>query len=325
MIRTAGAAFNPLLIHGGVGLGKTCLLEATVQGLKDAHFKLNVLWITAEGFTNSFLESMRAGALGPFRARYRGAGALAVDDVHFLAGTRATQNEFLHTFNALLERGAPIILTADQHPRQISRLTEELVTRLLGGMVVRLEPPDLATRRGVLQASAEARGIKLPEAVLEYMAQHLRSSIRELQGALNTLMAHSTLTGKLLDLSLARNALRETIHHDTSAIGLRDVEQAVCKLFQVDPETLKSDSRVRNVAYPRMLAMYLARRHTGCPYNTIGQHFGGRNHSTVMSAEKKVGQWIRDEEQRGLLPGFESVTHLIDELERSLNVSSKSL
>jgi chromosomal replication initiator protein len=319
MIRTAGTSFNPLLIHGGVGLGKTYLLEATVRGLRAAHSRLSVIWITAEGFTNGFLESMRAGTLGAFRTRYRGAGALAVDDVHFLAGTRATQSEFLHTFNALHERGAPIILTADQHPRQISRLTEEIVTRFLGGMVVRLEPPDLTTRRAMLQATSEARGIKLPEPVLTYMAEHVRCSIRELQGALSTVLAHAVLTGEHLDLSLVRNALRELIRHDKSAIGLREVEQAVCRLFQIEPEALKSDSRARLVAYPRMLAMYLARKHTESSYGTIGQYFGGRNHSTVISAEKKVERWIRDEEHRGLLPGFESVTDLLASLERTLN------
>jgi chromosomal replication initiator protein len=301
-----------------VGLGKTHLLEAITQGLRQVHPSLNVLSITAEAFTNSFLESMRAGTLGGFRTRYRGLGALALDDVHFLAGTRATQNEFLHTFNSLIVRGAPIILTADQHPRRISRLTEELVTRFLGGMVVKLEIPDLATRRAILQARSEARGVSVPGTVLDYIAEHLRTSVRELEGAIHSVIAHALLTGKRLDMVLAKAALRDTIHHTAQAVGLRDVERAVCQLFQIDPEALKSDSRARALAYPRMLAMYLARKHTGAAYSEIGRHFGDRNHSTVISADKKVQGWLRDEQQNALLPGFETIADVLADLERTL-------
>jgi chromosomal replication initiator protein len=318
MIYTAGKAFNPLVIHGGVGLGKTHLLEAITQGLRVVHPGLNVLSITAEAFTNSFLESMRAGTLGGFRTRYRRLGALAMDDVHFLAGTRATQNEFLHTFNSLIDYGAPIILTADQHPRRISRLTEELVTRFLGGMVVKLELPDLVTRRAILQARSEARGVCVPGAVLDYIAEHLRSSVRELEGAIHSVIAHALLTGKRLDIVLAKTALRDTIQHTAQNIGLRDVERAVCQLFQIDPEALKSDSRARALAYPRMLAMYLARKHTGAAYSEIGRHFGDRNHSTVISADKKVQGWLRDEQQNALLPGFETIADVLADLERTL-------
>src|SRR5271157_1815963 len=318
MIHTAGKVFNPLVIHGGVGLGKTHLLEAISQGLRVVHPGLNVLSITAEAFTNSFLESMRAGTLGGFRTRYRRLGALAVDDVHFLAGTRATQSEFLHTFNSLIDRGAPIILTADQHPRRISRLTEELVTRFLGGMVVKLELPDLATRRAILQVRSEARGVSVPDTVLDYIAEHLRSSVRELEGAIHSVIVHALLTGKRLDMVLAKAALRDTIHHTAQAIGLRDVERVVCQLFQIDPEALKSDSRARALAYPRMLAMYLARKHTGAAYSEIGRHFGDRNHSTVISADKKVQGWLRDERQNALLPGFETIADVLADLERTL-------
>lgn len=200
-----------------MGLGKTHLLEAITHGLRLIHPGLNVLSITAEAFTNSFLESMRAGTLGSFRTRHRGVGALAMDDVHFLAATRATQSEFLHTFNSLIDRGAPIILTADQHPRRISRLTEELVTRFLAGMVVKLETPDLATRRAILQSRSEARGVSVPGIVLDYIAEHLRSSVRELEGAVHSVIAQALLTGKRLDLVLAKAALRDTIRHDRAS------------------------------------------------------------------------------------------------------------
>jgi chromosomal replication initiator protein len=318
MAVSAGSAFNPLVIHGAVGLGKTHLLDGVGHLLRQSHPGLNVLHITAEAFTNNFLDAMRTGTLSNFRARLRGVGALILDDVHFLATTRATQGEFLHTFNALASKGAPIILSADQHPRLLSRLSEELVTRFLGGMVVKLESPDLATRRSILQAKALARGVDVPAAVIDFIAEHLRSSVRELEGALHTVVAHALLVGKRLDLNLARSALRDTIRHTSQAVAIRDVERAVCQLFQLDPETLRSDSRARAQAYPRMLAMYLARKHAGAAYSEIGRYFGGRNHSTVISAEKKVVGWLRDEQRVSLLPGFESVADLLADLERSL-------
>ncbi|MBY0395433.1 MAG: chromosomal replication initiator DnaA, partial [Thermoleophilia bacterium] len=253
-----------------------------------------------------------------FRSRYRGAEALIVDDVHFLAAKRSTQDEFLHTFNALAAEGVPIVLSSDQHPRLIPRLTDELATRFLGGMVVKIDAPDPATRRAILKAKAEARGVDLPEAVVAYIAEHLRASVRELEGALHSLLAHAVLTGKRLDLTLAKSALRDTIRHTAAAVALRDVERAVCTLFQVDAEALKSDGRARALTFPRMLAMYLARKHTGAAYSEIGRFFGGRNHSTVISAEKKVTSWLTDERQRPPLAGFETVADVLASLERAL-------
>jgi chromosomal replication initiator protein len=320
IVDAAGATFNPLLIHAGVGMGKTHLLEGITAGLRVRHPSLKVILVTAEAFTNHFLESMRAGGLPSFRARYRTAGALIVDDVHFLAAKRATQDEFLHTFNALTATGSPIVLAADQHPRLVPKLTDELVTRFLGGMVVKLEPPDLATRRAILKAKASARRVEVSEAVLAYVAEHLRGSVRELEGALHTLIAHAGLTGRRIDMSLAHAALSDTIRHTAQTIVLKDVVRAVCSLFQIDAELLKSEDRSRAVSYPRMLAMYLARKHTGAAYNEIGRYFGDRNHSTVISAEKKVENWLRDEEQNTLLAGFERISDVLTALERQLSV-----
>jgi len=299
-------------------LGKSHLLEGIGHALRQLHPNLNVAHLTAEAFTNSFLDAMRTGSLTGFRSRYRSVGGLIVDDVHFLAAKRATQDEFLHTFNALFDKGAPIVLTADQHPRLIARLTDELVTRFLGGMVVKIEPPDLATRRAILESRARARGVDVPEAVFIYIAEHLRSNVRELEGALNTVIAQALLTGKRLDLDAAKVALRDTIRHTSQSVRLCDVEQAVCQLFRVSADALKSDNRARALAYPRMMAMYLARKHIGASYSEIGQFFGGRNHSTVISAERKVEGWLRAEEITGLLPGFETVGDLVADLERML-------
>ena len=318
LVHAAGASFNPMVIQAGVGLGKTHLLEGIAAALRARHPGMKVIQITAEAFTNGFLDAMRHGTLTAFRARYRGAGALLVDDVHFLAAKKATQDEFLHTFNALIADGAPIVLTTDQHPRQIAKLTDELATRFLGGMVVKLEAPDPATRRAILKAKAAGRGVVVPEAVLGFVADHLRASVRELEGALHSLIAHATMTGKKLDLALARAALRDTIRHTARAVALKDVERAVCQLFAIEPDALKADNRARAVAYPRMVAMYLARKHTGAAYSEIGRFFGGRNHSTVISAEKKVRGWLLDEARTGLLAGFETMGDILGALERSL-------
>ncbi len=318
MAATMGRDFNPLVVHGGVGLGKTHLLEGIGEAMKARHPGLRIVHLTAEAFTNGFLEAMRTNSLGSFRSRYRGTSAFLIDDVHFLTAKRATQNEFLHTFNALMAEGAPIVLSTDQHPRQIAKLTEELATRFLGGMVVKIDAPDPATRRHILKAKAMARGVDVPEAVIAYVADHLRASVRELEGALHSLIAHALLTGKKLDLNLAKAALRDTIRHTAQTVALKDVERAVCRLFTIDPEALKSEARSHAVAHPRMLAMYLARKHTGAAYSEIGRFFGGRNHSTVISAEKKVVKWLKDEQQNGLLAGFETVGDLLTALEREI-------
>jgi len=184
--------------------------------------------------------------------------------------------------------------------------------------VVKMDAPDPTTRRAILKAKALARGVDVPEAVLGYIAEHLRASVRELEGALHSLIAHAVLSGKRLDLNLARAALRDTIRHTAAAVGLKDVERAVCQLFQIEPDALRSDSRARVTSHPRMLAMYLGRKHTGAAYSEIGRFFGGRNHSTVISAEKKVIGWIKDEQQSPPLAGFETLAEVLASLERAL-------
>ncbi len=318
MAASMGAGFNPLVIQSGVGLGKTHLLEGIATSLRHYRPGVKVVHITAEAFTNGFLEAMRTSSLTSFRSRYRGAGALIVDDIHFLASKRATQDEFLHTFNALVAEGVPIVLSCDQHPRQIPRLTDELVTRFLGGMVVRVETPDANTRKAILKAKARARGVDIPDSVLSYVADHLRASVRELEGALHSLIAHTTLTGKRLDLALAKTALRDTIRHTARAVGLKDVERAVCSLFSITADDLRAEGRARAISYPRMLGMHLARKHVGASFSEIGRYFGGRNHSTVISADKKVKTWLLEDQRIAMLDGFETTSEILASLERTI-------
>jgi chromosomal replication initiator protein len=320
--QTAGTVFSPLMIHSATGLGKTHLLEGIHRAMQQFHPELDVVRMSAEAFTNSFVESMRSGTLTRFRAQLRTAGSLIVDDVHFLAAKRATMIEFLYTYDALYDRGSPIVLAADQHPRQIARLSDELVTRFLAGIVVKIEPPDLVTRQAILRAKAVARRALVPEEVISYIAAHLTGSIRELEGALYTVIAQSALNGRLVNLPLARSALRETIRCTTVAIGVRDVEKAVCELFEAKAEALRSERRAQVVAFPRMVAMYLCRKHTVASYAEIGRHFGGRNHTTVMAAERKINKWLESERKIALLPGFETIGELMAHLEHALGAAT---
>ena len=321
MSRTAGIVFNPLMIHGGIGLGKTHLLEGINHSLRQCHPSLQVVQLSARHSLIAFSSRMRSGTLNHFRNRLRNAGSLIVDDVQFLAAKRATMIEFLYTFDALHDKGVPIILAADQHPRQIPHLTDELVTRFLAGMIVRIESPDMETRQAILNAKAIAHGIKVPEGVVAYIAGCIRASVRELEGALCTVIAQSVLMGRCLDVALAQSALRDSIRYTSVSIGIRDVEQAVCNLFQIKAEVLRSESRAQALAYPRMIAMYLCRKHTAVPYSQIGRHFGGRNHTTVIAAERKVNRWIESEQRVVVLPGFETVAELLSDLERTLRAS----
>ena len=264
---------------------------------------------------------MRTGApQPPSAAAIAGAGALVVDDIHFLAAKRATQDEFLHTFNALVADGVPIVLAADQHPRQIARLTDELATRFLGGMVVKLDAPDPATRRAILKAKAAARGVDVPEAVLAYVAEHLRASVRELEGALHSLIAHATLDRQAARPGPGQD--RPPRHDPPHGAGRR--ASGTSRGPSASSSTIDADDPRSPTAgpgpspTPGCSAMYLARKHTGAAYSEIGRFFGGRNHSTVISAEKKVMGWLAEEDRIHLLDGFESTSEILASLERAL-------
>lgn len=320
MAASRSNAFNPLVIHGGVGLGKTHLLDGIAHAMRAHPAGGRVIHITAEAFTNAFLDAMRTGQLATFRNRFRGAAALVVDDVQFIASKRATQNEFLHTFDALVDTEIPIVLSCDQHPKRIARLTEELATRFMAGMVVRLETPDPEVRRLILRAKAAARGIMLPETVIELVCEQVRTSVRELEGALNSLIAHSVLSGRRIDIELARNVLRDGIRMTARTVTLAEIDAATCQALAIRPEDLRSASQTAAVSTPRTLAMYLARRHTAASYAEIAQHFGLKNHSSVIAAEKRVKQWLEGKARKRALGVFEDVTEMLSAISTSLGV-----
>lgn len=283
-----GSRYNPLVLYGGVGTGKTHLLEATYRQMRVRHPALRVMFLSAEGFANHFTQALRDRTLPSFRQRFRTVDVLLIDDVDFLDGKRVIQEEFLHTVRQLESHEKQIVLSADRHPRLLTRLSEELVTRFIAGIVCRMESPDLETRRSIVARKAARLTTRVAEEALEFVAQRFRTSVRELEGALNCLETYGHMTGKQVGLSAARQILADLERDCVRVIRLTDVEQAVCRFFAVAPDDLRSPRRSRSVSQPRMLAMYLARKMTQSAYSEIGEYFGGRNHSTVMSAEKRV-------------------------------------
>ncbi len=281
-------SYNPLVLHGGVGIGKTHLLEGVYRRMRVLRPSFRVMFLSAESFANYFTQALRDRTLASFRQRFRGVDVLMIDDVDFLDGKRVIQEEFLHTVKQLESYGRQVALTADRHPRLLTRLSEELVTRFMSGIVCRLESPDLNTRRTIVARKAARMTALITDEAIEFVVQRFALSVRELEGALNFLENYGQTTGKTINLTVARNVLADIDRDCTRIVRVAEVEQAVCRLFSVGVDDLRSPRRTRTVSQPRMLAMYLARKMTQAAYTEIGEHFGGRNHSTVMSAEKRV-------------------------------------
>ena len=284
--------FNPLYIHGPVGTGKTHLLEGICRQLKRTQPTANVMLLTSEAFANYFTQALRDRSLPSFRQRFRGVDVLLVDDIEFFESKRVFQEEFLHTFTELVDHGRQVVLTGSRHPRLLTKLGDELATRFLSGLVCRLDTPDANSRQKIVEAKAARMSAEFSPEALQFVAQRFQSNVRELEGALNCLQTYHSMTNKKVTLSAARQLLADLERDCLRIVRLADIERVICNLFGVKPKDLQSESRVHTVSQPRMLAMFLARKHTQSAYTEIGQHFGGRNHSTVMSAERKVQQWL---------------------------------
>ncbi len=314
-----GAQNNPLFLHGGVGLGKTHLLEGIAQELRSRFPSLQVVHMTAENFTNYFTVALRQHALPSFRQKFRNADVLLLDDVDFLDGKRGIQEELLHTFKHLEAHGRQIVLTSDRHPRLLTRTSEELKTRFMSGMVCRLDAPGMETRRRILDRKAERLTGEFNGEALNYIAQRFRNNVRELEGALRTLQAYYTMTGKRVGITAARQILSDLERDCIKVVKLSDIERVVCDVFGLMQEELRSNKRVRSVSQPRMLAMYLARKHTRSAYSEIGAYFGGRNHSTVITAEKKITTLLNQRYQMNVAAEQYSVADVIENIEQQLS------
>jgi chromosomal replication initiator protein len=310
---------NPLVLHGPVGTGKTHLLEGVYLGLKKKHPGWRVTFVTAEEFTNRFVQAMRLGKLAAFRKQFRDCDALLLDDLHFLASKRATQEEFLHTFDALHAEGKQLAVTCDVHPRLNEQFMPELVDRLLGGAVWGLLPPDFDTRLSLLRAKSMRPGqLLLGEDVILFLAEQLRGNVRELEGALHSIFHFSKVASRRIDRDLVREALGDLLRHSVRVIRVSDIDQAVCRVLGMAAGALQGNKRSWEFSHPRMVAMYLARKHTTAAYTEIGRHFGNRTHSTVVAAEKKVRQWLKDDGVLALGRVHIRVRDLVERVERAL-------
>ncbi|HRV90777.1 MAG TPA: chromosomal replication initiator protein DnaA [Anaerolineae bacterium] len=287
-------AYNPLFLYGGVGLGKTHLLQAV------AHFALkkgqHVIYTTSEAFTNDLINAIRTQSTENFRERYRNTDFLLIDDIQFIAGKESTQEEFFHTFNTLHSSGGQIVLTSDRPPKAITTLEERLRSRFEWGLLADIQPPDLETRIAILKFKAESQNTQVPGDVLEFVARRAQNNIRELEGALTKVIAHSHMLRQEITLDLAEKALQDIVSRQAE-LTVEQVIVAVAEYYRMDEQTLIGRNRSKDVSAARQMAMYLAREETGASLPHIGEVLGGRDHTTIMHGWEKIASRIEENDQ----------------------------
>lgn len=319
--QSPGSEYNPLFVYGSVGIGKTHLLEGIYRRIRRQFPALQTMYLTAETFANYFTQALREHTLPGFRQRFRNVDVFLVDDIDFLDSKRVIQEEFLHTFQQLESHGRQIVLSADRHPRLLMKIRDDLTTRFLSGLVCRIETPDVETRRQIVERIAAKSGASISTEARSFVAQRFKNSVRELEGAINCLATFHKMTGKRIGVSGARNVLADLERDCIRIVRMSDVEETVCTFFGVEPKDLRSPRRHRSVSQPRMLAMYLARKHTQAAYSEIGEYFGGRNHSTVMSAERKVRTLLKERTAVKVSSQTWSFDEIVETLEQRLQAS----
>jgi len=289
------AAYNPLFIYGGVGLGKTHLMHAIGHYIINNNKNLKVMYVTTEKFTNELISAIREDDTEEFRSKYRSIDILLVDDIQFLAKKERTQEEFFHTFNTLYEANKQIIISSDRPPRDIPTLEDRLRSRFEWGLITDIQPPDLETRIAILQKKAQLENLEIPLDTLSYIASKIESNIRELEGALIKLIAHATLYRCEINCEVAREALKDYLSKNEKPrqINISLIQRIVAEYYHVRPEDLRSKKRTRDVAFPRQVAMYLCRKLIDASLPKIGEEFGGRDHTTVLHALEKITEQMK--------------------------------
>ncbi len=282
---------SPVFLFGPTGSGKTHLLEGIWSAIRGGSNR-RVLYLTAEQFTSMFLEALQGSGLPSFRHKYRHVDLLLLDDVQFFLGKRATLVELQNTIDSLLREQRQLVLAADRSPAELAKFGPELTARFAGGLVCNMEGADVQARRKILQQFAGRMESHVPEDVVELLAQRLDGDARKLVGALNQLEANSRAYGREIDISLAQSALADVFRATQRIVQLNDIDRAVCDVFGLEPQSLQSPRKSRTFSQPRALAMWLARKHTRAAYTEIGEYFGNRSHSTVISAQKQVHRWV---------------------------------
>lgn len=289
-----GRAYNPLFIYGGVGLGKTHLLHAIGHRCNDNGH--TICYVSSETFTNDLIQSIRGQKMEQFREKYRTPDVLLIDDIQFIAGKESTQEEFFHTFNHLHTNGKQVVLSSDRPPKAMVTLEERLQSRFEWGLMTDIQSPDAEMRAAILHSKAEESGVYVPQSVIELIAQHFRSNIRELEGALNRVIAYAQLTSQPIDMKLVNMALADQIHKPTK-LTVTQVVEAVAQHYRLSLDKLSSRSRSRVVSYPRQVAMYLARTETDSSFPQIGAHLGNRDHTTILHGYEKIAGLIETDEK----------------------------
>ena len=292
-----GKAYNPLFIYGGVGLGKTHLMHSVGRVILDKNPKARIAYVHSERFVNDMVRALQHNTINEFKRQYRSVDALLIDDIQFFVGKERSQEEFFHTFNALLEGQQQVILTCDRYPKEVEGLEERLKSRFGWGLTVPIEPPELETRVAILMKKAVAEGVELPNEVAFFVAQRVSSNIRELEGALRRVMANARFTGRAITLEYAKECLRDILAVQDRQVTLENIQKTVADFYRVRVTEMLSKKRSRSIARPRQVAMCLAKELTNHSLPEIGDAFGGRDHTTVLHACRKVTE-LRAEDSK---------------------------
>lgn len=296
MVKDKNPAFNPLFIHGAVGVGKTHILQGVLNKVKEEQ-NINAIYMSAEKWTNEFIYSLQKGKIEAFRQKFRNADMFLIDDVHFFSNKQSTQEEFLHTFNALFELSKKIILASDAHPKLIGQLKENLASRFMSGMVIKIDKPEYVTRLLILRSKAAKFDVHFPEDVLEFIAEKFDENVREVESALITLSAHARFNEKKIDLQLVNDVLSEFLCNEGKIIKINEIEESVLTHFNISRTDLHSNKKTKSIAFPRQVCMYLIKTLLNWSYQQIGNYFTSKKHSTVMFAIKKVNEQIESDKQ----------------------------
>jgi len=285
-------AYNPLFIYGQVGLGKTHLLQAITQQIKNNHPNIKTCYISSEKFTNELIDAIQHRSTSRFRQKYREIDVLLIDDIHFIAGKESTQEEFFHTFNTLHNNRKQIIISSDRPPKEIANLEERLSSRFAWGLITDIQPPDFETRVAILRKKSEREPIEVPDNVINYIAEQIMTNIRELEGALIRVVAYSLLEDKPVSLDMAKLILKDMVQETRRSVNINTIQKTVADFFQITLTDLKASKRSQNLILPRQVAMYLARKMTTLSLPEIGRAFGGKDHTTVLHSCKKIEKTI---------------------------------
>lgn len=288
-------AYNPLFIYGQVGLGKTHLIQSITHKIRQLHPQLQIRYMSSEQFTNELINAIRNRSTDKFRKKYRNIDVLLIDDIQFIAGKESTQEEFFHTFNNLHNNHKQIIITSDRSPKEIAKLEERLSSRFAWGLITDIQPPDFETRVAILRKKVETERYKIPEDVIDFIADEIQTNIRELEGALIRVSAYSQIEDQPITLDVAKMVLKDMVRETSKTINIEAILKNVADYYRVPVEDLKTRKRHKNIVLPRQVAMFLSRQMTAHSLPEIGGAFGGKDHTTVLHACKKIEDLIKND------------------------------